>query len=51
MQREKKKEKVTGYTRSVDNYKKYNTCVMGIPEGEEREKEAKEIMAGGFQNQ
>lgn len=32
----------------MDNYKKYNTCVMGIPEGEEREKEAKEIMAGSF---
>ena len=27
-----------------DNFKKYNKCVIGIQEGEEREKEAKEIL-------
>ena len=27
-----------------DNFKKYNKCVIGIQEEEEREKEAKEIL-------
>ena len=35
-----KKKKIhthTEYLRSMDNYKMYNICVIGIPEGKEKE--------------
>ena len=45
--RMKKKKERENIQEVWDNYKRYNTCVMGLPENEERER-SRRNMAGSF---